>query len=144
VSQRATVTCQTMFLDSRCRLVPGVWSYHVADPLAVSLVLSPSGGSTRRWCWARSLLAEAFVGPCGEGDVHLYRSALDRMVLRLSAPDGQCQLSCLAGPVWEFLVDTVQVCGPCRGQRCCPCSQCVLVLCALDTELAAILWGAVS
>lgn len=145
MTERASVTCQTWFLDPRCRLVHGVWSYQVADPLAVSLVLSPPGGSaTRRWSWARSLLAQAFVGPCGEGDVHLYRSALDRMVVRLASPDGQCQLSCLAEPVWEFLLDTVAVCCPCRGGLCGPCSQCALVRRALDAELAGILRGAVS
>lgn len=144
MSERATATCQTWFLDQRCRLVPGVWSYDAADPLAVTLVLSPSGGSTRRWSWARSLLAEALLAPSGEGDVHLYRSTLDRLVVRLSAPDGDCQLSCLAEPVREFLVDTVEVCLPCRGGRCGPCSQCTMVRQALDVELAGILRGTVS
>jgi hypothetical protein len=77
MSKRATATCHTWFLDQRCRLVPAVWSYDATDPLAVTLVLSPSGGSTRRWSGARSLLAEAFLAPSSQGDVHLYRSAWD-------------------------------------------------------------------
>jgi hypothetical protein len=144
MSEQATATCQSWFLDQRCRLVPGVWSYDATDPLAVTLVLSPSGGATRRWTWARSLLAEAFSVPCGEGDVHLYRSALDRLVVCLSAPEGDCQLSCLAEPAREFLMDTVEACLPCRGGRCGPCSQCTLVRQALDIELAGILRGTVS
>lgn len=145
MSERATVTRDTVFLDPRCCLIRGVWSYTVADPLAVSLVLNPSGGSARRcWSWARSLLAEAFDAPSGDADVHLYRSALGRMVVQLSAPDGDCQLSCLAEPVWEFLVSTFVTCPPCRGGRCCSCAECVLVRRALDAELVGILRGAVS
>jgi len=145
MSKRAPVTCQSWFLDPQCLLVPGEWSYQAADPLVVTLEVSFASGSvTRRWSWSRSLLAEAFLAPSGEGDVHLYRSALGRLVVRLSSADGDVQLSCLTDPVWEFLLDTVEVCPPCRGGRCCPCGQCVLVRRALDIELAGILRGAVS
>ena len=144
MSERALVTCQVWVLDQRCRLVPGMWSYDATDTLAVTLVVSPFDGPTRRWSWARSLLAEAFLAPCGEGDVHLYRSVLDRLVVGLSGPDGGCQLSCLAEPVREFLADTIEVCLPCRGGRCGPCAQCTLVGQALDIELAGILRGTVS
>jgi hypothetical protein len=140
MSGPATVTRDTVFLDRQCHLVTGVWSYTAADPLAVALVLHPFGGSARRcWSWARGLLAEAFLAPCGEADVHLYRSALGRLVVHLSAPDGDCQLSCLADPVWEFLVSTFVMCSPCRGGRCSSCPECVLVRRALDAELATIL-----
>ncbi|MGH3548013.1 MAG: SsgA family sporulation/cell division regulator [Pseudonocardiaceae bacterium] len=145
MSERAAVTRDTVFLDPYCRRVHGTWSYTLDDPLAVSLVLHPAGGSaTRVWSWARALLAAAFVAPSGDADVHLYRSTLERMVLRLSAPDGDCLLSCLAEPVWEFLVSTCVMCAPCRSGQCGSCPECALVRQALDAELVGILRGAVS
>ncbi|MFG3206655.1 SsgA family sporulation/cell division regulator [Streptomyces sp. NPDC048192] len=48
------------------------FSYHCADPLAVTLIFHPAGEYPVRWVFARELLTEGLTARSGRGEVEIW------------------------------------------------------------------------
>ncbi|GLZ30424.1 sporulation protein SsgA [Lentzea sp. NBRC 105346] len=87
--------------------------YDPEDPYAVAVVFHTGQGRVE-WMFARDLLADGLLTPCGEGDI-LVRPAADdpeRVLVELNAPTGFAILSAVAEEVAEFLDQTYDVVQP--------------------------------
>ena len=86
--------------------------YAASDPYAVSITFhtgSQSPSDVVQWIFARTLLSEGVLAPCGEGDVQVWPSTnggQQVVCLSLSSPSGRALFEVAQNDLTSFLLDT--------------------------------------
>jgi sporulation and cell division protein SsgA len=105
---------QHQFVTLDCWRAPVLarWSYHPADPYAVTLAFRARHGRWIAWCFARDLLAEGLREPAGLGDVRVRPDGEfedDLIVVELQSPDGHALVEARREDVERFVEVTARV-----------------------------------
>jgi hypothetical protein len=89
--------------------VPADLRYDANDPFAVTLAIGPPA-SPITWVFARELLQEGLLEPCGDGDVHVWpfprEDGEEVLLIELVSTDGQALLEGDPAEVASFLALT--------------------------------------
>lgn len=99
--------------------VPARLSYHVHDPYAVHLTFDTLSEHPVRWSFARELLVEGVLRPCGQGDVKVWPATVGgrgAVCVALSSPGGDALLRAPAAAVTAWLERTLRAVPP-GGER---------------------------
>jgi hypothetical protein len=105
--------------------------YTSSDPFAVTVAFRGDDISVE-WVFARDLLLDGLLGPCGHGDVHVWpgnRSGRELVFISLSSPDGHAVLEADRADVTAFLTRASEVVAPGDEHR----------FIDLDAEIATLL-----
>ncbi|MEV4599465.1 SsgA family sporulation/cell division regulator [Amycolatopsis sp. NPDC049253] len=88
------MTARLLDPANRCAVGPELrvcFRYDPADPYAVQLNVTDTGGRRISWLFSRDLLADGLAGDAGHGDVRIISFA-DTVEIVLSSPDGMARL----------------------------------------------------
>lgn len=99
----------------RSTVIPALLRYRTDDPYAVHMTFHTGSDGPVHWTFARELLLEGMVRPCGQGDVRVWPSRADGlpvMCLALSSPDGDALLQAPASSVGSWLERTSRAVPP--------------------------------
>ncbi|MGW2562535.1 SsgA family sporulation/cell division regulator [Streptomyces sp. NPDC001514] len=95
--------------------VPARLAYRTDDPYAVRVVFHIDSEHSVEWTFARELLMEGIVRPCGHGDVRVWPGKVegrDVIVMALSSNDGDAFLEAPRAQVSAWLERTVRAVPP--------------------------------
>ncbi|HZG04729.1 MAG TPA: SsgA family sporulation/cell division regulator [Streptomyces sp.] len=95
--------------------VPARFTYHVHDPYAVHVTFHALSDQPVRWSFARELLVEGALRPCGHGDVRIWPTTADgsgSVCIALSSPSGDALLRVPATAVTSWLERTLWAVPP--------------------------------
>jgi Streptomyces sporulation and cell division protein, SsgA len=100
--------------DAEAVPLPVDLRYTASDPYAVTVAFRGDDISVE-WVFARDLLLDGMLGPCGQGDVHVWpghRADRELVFVSLSSPDGHAVLEADRDDVNAFLDRTSDVVAP--------------------------------
>jgi hypothetical protein len=95
--------------------VPALLSYYGDDPYAVHITFHINSDHPVDWTFARELLVEGVVRPCGHGDVRVWPTEVDGhsvVLMDLSSPNGDALLQAPAAQVSAWLERTLRAVPP--------------------------------
>ncbi len=89
-------------VTNRIQYVNTVFSWDIADPIAVKMTMEDVNGPVS-WTYARDLLRGG-----GEGDVVVTYRPTSEVYIKLRSPDGEVTIAYDGGEIWKYLVKTYQ------------------------------------
>lgn len=111
-----SVSLRLLISDADSVAIPVGLRYNAEDPYAITVAFHCDDVSVE-WVFARDLLIEGQLRPCGVGDVRVWpgtREGSDVTFLCLSSPDGQAVLEGDTAELRKFLEQTYKVVRPGR------------------------------
>lgn len=88
--------------------VPARLAYDASDPYAVRATFL-AGDDAVEWVFARELLASGSVQPIGDGDVRVWPSGPEVVLISLASPDGRAVLAAPRAAVSGFVTRTYEL-----------------------------------
>jgi len=95
--------------------VPARLSYRTDDPYAVHVTFHIGSDHPVNWTFARELLVEGVLRPCGHGDVRVWPTQVagrSVVLMALSSPEGDALLEAPAAQVSAWLERTLRTVPP--------------------------------
>lgn len=115
------LTLDLVLSPEQSTTVPARLTYHVHDPYAVHITFDTLSDRPVRWAFARELLSEGVLRPCGQGDVRVWPATVGGrgvVCVALSSPTGDALLRAPADAVTAWLEHTLRAVPPGReGER---------------------------
>src|SRR5215207_1726468 len=87
--------------------VPAHLTYDTCDPYAVRATFL-AGEDSVEWVFARDLLAAGMEQPTGDGDVRVWPTGPDIVLIALASPDGRAVLAARSSEVGGFVSRTYE------------------------------------
>lgn len=95
--------------------VPARLTYRTEDPYAVHITFHIGSDFPVHWTFARELLVEGVFRPCGNGDVRIWPTKIERrsvICVALTSPDGDALLEAPSGAVAAWVERTLRLVPP--------------------------------
>ncbi|MFI6727217.1 SsgA family sporulation/cell division regulator [Streptomyces sp. R-74717] len=95
--------------------IPARLTYRTEDPYAVHIAFHVGSDFPVYWTFARDLLVEGVFRPCGQGDVRIWPTKVDRrnvIFVALSSPDGDALLEVPSAVVATWVERTLRLVPP--------------------------------